>query len=145
MKYELTPIGYVDKKEDKPVQLLIDPKFWDATLNIEEFSHIYVIWWADGLDNPEGRSHLKGTPPVEGAETSGVFATRSPARPNPVCLSVVKIEEVDAIEKKIIVDQISANDGTPIIDIKPYMPSSDRVDNSRVPVWFRELEERYTK
>lgn len=145
MKYQVTPIGYVEKKEGKPVELLIDSRYWDAAFRIEEFSHLHVIWWADGLDNEENRSHLKGVPPVDGAELSGVFASRSPARPNVICLSIVKLEKVDNESKKLIVDQISANDGTPILDIKPYVPSSDRVDDARVPRWFRKLEKRYTK
>lgn len=145
MKFELIPIGRIEKKEGEPVSLIIEPKYWDATLRIEEFSHLHVIWWADGLDNPERRSHLKDTPPVEGAEMSGVFASRSPARPNLLCLSIVKLERVDPDSKKLVVDQISANDETPILDIKPYMPSSDRVDNAKVPEWFRNLAKRYSK
>lgn len=145
MKFELNPIGLVSKKEGEPVSLAISPKYWDAALRIEEFSHLHVIWWADGLDNPENRSHLKDVPPVDGAEMSGVFASRSPARPNLLCLSIVKLEQVNTDSKKLVVDQISANDGTPILDIKPYMPSSDRVDNARVPEWFRNLVKRYTE
>ncbi|MFW9964100.1 MAG: TrmO family methyltransferase [Candidatus Sifarchaeia archaeon] len=145
MKFDVIPIGHVEKKEGKRVQLLIKSKYWDATLRIDEFSHLHVIWWADGLDNKDNRSHLKDVPPVEGAEMSGVFASRSPARPNVLCLSIVKLLQVDNKSKRLIVDQISANDGTPIIDIKPYMPSSDRVDDARVPEWFIGLKKRYTK
>jgi len=145
LKYELNPIGRVDKKEGAPVFLVIEPQHWDAALRIELFSHLHVIWWADGFDNPEGRSHLKDIPPVEGAEISGVFASRSPARPNLLCLSIVKLEGVDSESNRLIVDQISANDETPILDIKPYLPSSDRVDNAKVPEWFRKLVKRYTE
>lgn len=145
MSFKLSPIGLVQKKEGEPVRLVISPKYWDATLRIEEFSHLHVIWWADGFDNSENRSHLKDVPPVEGAEMSGVFASRSPARPNVLCLSIVKLEKVDAQSNTLVVDQISANDETPILDIKPYMPSSDRVDKAQVPEWFRNLENRYTK
>lgn len=145
MKFELSPIGFVQKKEGEPVSLLIEPHYWDATLRIEEFSHLHVIWWADGFDNPEDRGHLKDVPPTEGAEMSGVFASRSPARPNLLCLSIVKLEGVDAKSRTLTVDQISANDTTPILDIKPYMPSSDRVDSARVPEWFMNLDKRYTE
>jgi tRNA-Thr(GGU) m(6)t(6)A37 methyltransferase TsaA len=144
MTFELRPIGRVVKKEGEPVSLVIKKDYWDATLRIEEFSHLHVIWWAEGLDNPENRSHLKDVPPIEGAEISGGFASRSPARPNLLCLAIVKLEKVDTASRTLIVDQISANDETPILDIKPYMPSSDRVDSARVPEWFRNLEKRYT-
>ena len=145
MHFEMSPIGFVEKKEGEPVLLLIRPEFWEATIRIEEFSHLHVIWWADGLDTPENRRHVKDVPPVEGAEMSGVFASRSPLRPNLLCLSIVKLERVDDDSRTLVVDQISANDGTPIIDIKPYMPSSDRVDDAHVPKWFDSLDKRYTK
>ena len=145
MQFELFPIGFVEKKEGEAVKLLISPDYWDATIMIEEFSHLHVIWWADGLDTPENREHVKGVPPVDGGKESGVFASRSPIRPNLLCLSIVKLERVDNEAKTLVIDQITANDGTPILDIKPYMPSSDRVDDAQVPVWFRNLEKRYTK
>ena len=145
MQFELSPIGFVEKKEGEPVQLIIRPEYWDATIRIAEFSHLHVIWWADELDTPENRKHVKGVPPAEGAKMSGVFASRSPIRPNLLCLSIVKLERVDNETKTLVVDQITANDGTPILDIKPYMPSSDKVDDARVPKWFRNLEKRYTK
>ncbi|MHA1949053.1 MAG: TrmO family methyltransferase domain-containing protein [Candidatus Thorarchaeota archaeon] len=145
MSFHLSPVGFVEKKENKPVRLKINSEFWDATIQIEKFSHLHVIWWADGLDDDTNRSHLKDVPPFEDAEMSGVFASRSPARPNLLCLSIVKLEKVDAESRALFVDQISANDGTPILDIKPYLPSSDRVDETRVPEWFRNLEKRYTK
>ncbi|MFW9811714.1 MAG: tRNA (N6-threonylcarbamoyladenosine(37)-N6)-methyltransferase TrmO [Candidatus Thorarchaeota archaeon] len=145
MLFELSPIGSVEKKDGETVQLLIHPEYWDATIRIEEFSHLHVIWWADGLDTPDNRKHLKDVPPADGAEMSGVFASRSPLRPNLLCLSIVKLEKVDNDRKVLVVDQISANDGTPILDIKPYMPSSDKVDDAQVPKWFRNLKKRYTK
>jgi tRNA-Thr(GGU) m(6)t(6)A37 methyltransferase TsaA len=145
MQFELSPVGFVEKKEGNPVHLVIRPEFWDATIRIEEFSHLHVIWWADGIDTPENRRHLKDVPPVDGAEMSGVFASRSPMRPNLLCLSIVKLMVVDSDTKSLVVDQISANDGTPILDIKPYMPSSDKVDDAQVPEWFGNLEKRYTK
>ena len=145
MHFEMSPIGFVEKKEGEPVFLLIRPEYWDATIRIEEFSHLHVIWWADGLDTPENRRHVKDVPPVEGAEMSGVFASRSPLRPNLLCLSIVKLERVDNDSRTLVIDQISANDETPILDIKPYMPSSDRVDGARVPKWFEGLDKRYTK
>ena len=145
MNMTLVPIGTVRKEEGEPVRLMIKPEYWEATLRIEEFSHIHVIWWASELDTPETRAVLSDIPPTEGAKLSGVFASRSPYRPNPVLLSIVRLESVDHDKTTLVVDQIDANDGTPIVDIKPYMPSSDRVDNARVAPWFSNLIKRYTK
>jgi tRNA-Thr(GGU) m(6)t(6)A37 methyltransferase TsaA len=145
MEFKIEPIGFVKKPKDGRILLGIDSKFWDATLEMDKYSHLHVIWWAVGLDTPENRHHLQGYPPHEGAPLSGVFATRSPARPNLVCLSIVKILNINHKQRTIEVDQIDALDETPIVDIKPYLPSSDRVDDAVVPEWFKDLEKRYTK
>lgn len=146
MHYEIRPVGRVDKSQDHTVRLIIEPEFWDATLGIEHFSHLIILWWATGRDTPETRSTLQGTPPrIEGAKLSGVFAIRSNARPNPICHTIVKIESVDTGNHSLIIDRIDANDDTPIIDIKPYLPSSDRVDDARVPPWFEGLTKRYSR
>ncbi|MGD9382020.1 MAG: TrmO family methyltransferase [Candidatus Thorarchaeota archaeon] len=145
MEFRIEPIGFVKKPEDGRIFLNIDSRFWDATLNIDKFSHIHVIWWATGFDMPEYRTHLQDVPPTEGAENSGVFASRSPARPNVLCLSIVKIVALNEENRVIEIDQIDAKDETPIVDIKPYLPSSDRVDDAVVPEWFKDLKKRYTK
>ena len=145
MEFKIEPIGFVKKPKDGRILLSIDSRFWDATLEMDEFSHIHVIWWALGLDLPENRTHLQDYPPHEGAPLSGVFASRSPARPNLVCLSIVKILNVNTEQRTIEIDQIDAMDETPIVDIKPYLPSSDRVDDAVVPEWFKDLKKRYTK
>ncbi len=139
-----TIIGHI-RKDDQQVKIVIENEFCDALLNLDLFSHIIVLWWISGHDNPRDRSILHVTPPVANAETSGVFAARSPVRPTPIGLSVVKILEVLYDECTIVIDQIDAHDETPVIDIKPYMPSSDRVDGARVPHWFENNIRRYSK
>lgn len=145
MELKATIVGYVRKKENAPIYLEINEKYWDATLQVDKFSHIIVLWWITGRDNNAARTNLQDFPPQPDAELSGVFASRSPARPTPIGLSIVAIEEIDERNHLIIIDQIDAFDGTPIVDIKPYMPSSDRVDNARVPPWFIDNVKRYTK
>jgi tRNA-Thr(GGU) m(6)t(6)A37 methyltransferase TsaA len=145
LEFKIEPIGFVKKLEDERIFLHIGARFWDATLNMDKFSHIHVIWWATGLDMPEYRTHLQDVPPSEGAELSGVFASRSPARPNLLCLSIVKLLSLNEDKRVIEIDQIDAKDETPILDIKPYLPSSDRVDDAVVPEWFKDLKKRYTK
>jgi tRNA-Thr(GGU) m(6)t(6)A37 methyltransferase TsaA len=142
---KLKQIGIV-RKTEKAAALQIEPEYWDATLNVDKFSHLIVLWWIDGRDNEEGRSTLVVTPRPAGGDLSarsGVFACRSPSRPNPIGHSVVAVIEVNDDENRIAIDRIDARDGTPILDIKPYMPSSDRVGNAAVPTWFEDLEFRY--
>ncbi|NHJ12715.1 MAG: S-adenosylmethionine-dependent methyltransferase [Candidatus Thorarchaeota archaeon] len=144
MSFILRPIGKVEKLEGKAPRVLIKEEFRPAMLNIDKYSHLHILWWATDRDTPEERQHVQGTPPREGAPLSGVFATRSPARPNPLCLTISRIEGLDEAEGILILDHMDARDGTPVLDIKPYLPSSDRVDDARVPPWFLNLVPRYT-
>ena len=65
----------------------------------------------------------------------GIFATRSPARPNPIALTTSEIINIDFNKGIIQVTSIDANDDTPVLDIKPYTPGFDRVETPGVPPW----------
>ncbi|MHA1935126.1 MAG: tRNA (N6-threonylcarbamoyladenosine(37)-N6)-methyltransferase TrmO [Candidatus Thorarchaeota archaeon] len=144
MKMLNTQIGTVIKENEIDIFLEINERFWDGTLQLDKFSHIIVLWWISQRDTPSDRSHMQDYPPYPGAELSGVFASRSPARPTPIGHSIVKVESINANDNRIQIDQIDAFDGTPIIDIKPYMPTSDRVDDAVMPSWFKDNISRYT-
>jgi tRNA-Thr(GGU) m(6)t(6)A37 methyltransferase TsaA len=145
MDYVATEIGRVRKPEDGSIFIEIGEKYWDATLQLTEFSHIIVLWWITGRDTTKDRSNLQNTPPKQDAPLSGVFASRSPSRPTPIGISTVAILGIDAATKRILIDQIDARDDTPVVDIKPYMPFSDKVDRARVPAWFHNNVARYTR
>jgi tRNA-Thr(GGU) m(6)t(6)A37 methyltransferase TsaA len=144
MDLTATKVGQVQKPDDGDAFIVIDPKFWDAVLQIDKFSHIIVLWWIDGRDNADDRARLQSTPPKPNAELSGAFACRSPARPTPIGLSVVRLLRVDNQRKRLYLDRIDARDLTYVVDIKPYMPSSDKVDDARVPEWFKDNHAYYT-
>jgi tRNA-Thr(GGU) m(6)t(6)A37 methyltransferase TsaA len=144
LTFNLRPIGHV-RKTDSSILLVIEKKFWDATTHLELFSHIIVLWWIDRMDTPEIRRTVLANPPRnKGPAASGVFACRSPARPNPIGHTIVKILSVDKQESCIHVDHMDADEGSPLLDIKPYLPSSDRVDNAVVAPWFENLQKRYS-
>ncbi len=133
---QLVPIGRVVLSGDRTAIRVFD-RFWPATLNVDRFSHIIVLWWISGCDNPDDRSVLRVTPMgSRNAPVSGVFACRSPLRPNPIGLSVVRLLATDETSHSLIIDRIDAHDETPVVDIKPYMPSSDMVASPTVPEWF---------
>ena len=91
-------------------------------------------------DNPQDRSNLLATPPrlAEHVET-GVFSCRSPARPNPIGLTKVRLLKVN--NNKLFIDRIDAIDGTPVLDIKPYLPGdSTPIDEIKLPEWFEHLK-----
>ncbi len=143
--FTLVPIGRIHKTDGGEIYIGLEDAYWPGTLNLDTFSHIIVLWWITGRDNRSDRDTLVVTPPSQnGAPRSGVFACRSPSRPNPIGHTIVAILEIDHAEHRIRVDHMDAFDGTPVVDIKPYLPSSDRVDNAVVPAWLQHLEPRYT-
>jgi len=134
-EYKLLPIGRVKAGPDG-FALEIAPEYRAALLGLDGFSHIQVLWWSHYLDTPEYRSVLEAEQPYKNAPARlGIFATRSPLRPNPICLSVAPVLSVDTENGLVIVPWIDAEDGTPILDIKPYHPSSDRIRDLRLPEW----------
>lgn len=103
---------------------------------IEGFSHLNLIWWFSDFDSDEFREELVTSKPYkQSPEEMGMFATRSPIRPNPIALTVIQIIFIDYENGVIEVGYLDANDGSPVLDIKPYTPSLDRVEEPEVPQW----------
>ena len=97
-------------------------------------------------DDEENRSVLEAESPYkQGPDTMGIFATRSPQRPNPIALSVAQILYIDHEAGVIYIAYADARQGSPVLDLKPYTPSLDRVEHPQVPDWCghwpRSLEE----
>jgi len=116
--------------------LEVEPEYIKGLAGLDGFSHVQVIWFFSGNDNPEGRAVLEVPRPYNTAPDSlGVFATRSPERPNPIALTTVDILHIDYEKGRIYVPYIDADDGSPILDLKPYIPSLDRVEKPVVPQW----------
>ncbi len=101
----------------------------DALRGLEDFSHIWLIWGFSEAERPEnkGWSATVRPPRLGGNARVGVFATRSPFRPNPLGLSCVKLEEIhsDRSPVSLTVSGIDMLDRTPVYDIKPYIPLAD--------------------
>lgn len=129
----LTFIGRVIKTDPNAAIEIFSP-YQKGLHGLTDFSHIFILYWLDQLDTPEARKTLQVHPRGDTANPlSGVFATRSPVRPNPVAITVT---ELRAIEDGIVyVGHIDAFEGTPIIDIKPYLPSGNRISQARVADW----------
>ena len=136
-KFHLTPIGLVCGS-DTQTRLKIDPAFTAAIEGLADFSHIIVVFWCHLTATAAHRGVLVHDKPyTQGPDRIGVLATRSPARPNPIALTTVEILSLDAAAGVIDVPYIDAEDGTPIIDIKPYHPSLDRIRMVGLPKWCR--------
>lgn len=141
----MQPIGYVRSpytntkeipkglgaKHDAEGVLEIGEEFAAGLQDIEGFSHLFVIWQ---FDRSEGYS-LVGTPPIDN-RPHGVFATRSPRRPNPIGLTVVEL--LSRQGGALRVRGVDMLDGTPILDIKPYLSSIPQEQIRRG--WLAEAE-----
>ncbi|MBQ0109969.1 MAG: tRNA (N6-threonylcarbamoyladenosine(37)-N6)-methyltransferase TrmO [Clostridiales bacterium] len=103
----------------------------DAFRGLEGFSHIWLIW-SFSEARRDGFSPTVRPPRLGGNERVGVFATRSPFRPNSLALSCVKIVAIETRDGKTVLKVAGADlkDGTPIYDIKPYLPYADRIENA---------------
>jgi tRNA (adenine37-N6)-methyltransferase len=126
------PKGPGAKHEAEGV-LEILPQFEAGLTDIEGFSHLFVLWVFDRSDGFE----LLGTPPIDD-RPHGVFATRSPRRPNPIGLTVVQLLRREGAS--LHVRGLDMLDGTPILDLKPYL-SSIPADTIRRG-WLSEAEAR---
>jgi tRNA (adenine37-N6)-methyltransferase len=129
--YTMKPIGFVRSPFTESSQipkglgaehraegvLELTTEYEAGLQDIEGFSHLYVLWVFDRADGYDLIAH----PPADNKQPHGVFATRSPRRPNPIGLSVVELLRRDA--RKLSVRGIDMLDGTPILDIKPYLSS----------------------
>ena len=109
-------------------RIVFEPEFRssDALKGIEEFDYLWLLWEFEGVASDKFTATVR-PPRLGGNETRGVFATRSPFRPNPIGLSNVKLERVEytADGPEIIVSGIDMRDNTPIFDIKPYLAYAD--------------------
>jgi tRNA-Thr(GGU) m(6)t(6)A37 methyltransferase TsaA len=114
----------------------LERRWLDATLGLAEYSHIQVLWWFNLTDIEEARTCLViDKPYLNGPDRVGVLATRGPVRPNPIAVTVCELIAIDEARARIEVAYLDAEDGTPVLDIKPYHPSSDRIRDVCMPAW----------
>lgn len=121
-------------KHDAEGVLKILPEFESGLFDIEGFSHLYVIWEFDRSTDYDLIAH----PPVDDGRPHGLFATRSPRRPNPIALTTVELLRRDGAN--LHVRGVDMLDGTPILDIKPYLSSIPEEKLRRG--WLAEAEAR---
>ncbi len=133
--YQVSPIGKINVKNEGTF-IELEPKYVPALQALDGFSHINVIWWFSDFDNKNLREVVETPRPYKKAPAiMGIFATRSPIRPNPIALTAAQIIHIDYTKGILQIAYIDANDGTPVLDIKPYTPSLDRVETPGVPEW----------
>jgi len=160
--YIIRPIGIVKSKADKEVlkysnkdikldfdvalsqgtdlkksEIIINQEYSDCLDGIEDFSHIIILFWTNKV--PNNARQIKKVHPagLKQIPIKGIFATRSPVRPNPICKTTVKL-----IERKgttLVVEGLDAIDNTPVVDIKPHLPFYDSPLNVKLADWMYQL------
>ncbi len=127
------PVGIVRRRGETAWIEVFGP-YRDAMLGLEGFSHIQVIFWFHENDTAEIRRTLRVHPRKDPSNPlTGVFATHSPKRPNLIGLTRCRITGIDG--SRIAIDAIDARDGSPVIDIKCFIPDVQPPEDVRVPDW----------
>lgn len=143
-KIALNPIGVVKNNVKAPrfgnfadeiSEIIVDKKFTGALDGIDEYSHVIIVYWMDKIKKYAIKHQPQGNPNVP---VVGIFACRCPGRPNPIAITTVKL--VWHRGNKIKVKGLDVIDNTPVIDIKPYWPQYDKVDNGIIPEWVSKLK-----
>lgn len=145
--FTLQPVGYIRSEYTETSQipkglgaehkatgvLEVLPEYEEGLLDIEGFSHLIVIW----LFHKSGEVHLSGIPPSDD-RPHGVFASRSPYRPNPIGLTVVELVRREG--RFLHLQGVDMLDGTPVVDVKPYLSGvpAERLRRG----WLAEAEAR---
>jgi tRNA-Thr(GGU) m(6)t(6)A37 methyltransferase TsaA len=140
----LEPVGFVKSEavgkevRDKNVvsRIVFRRELAEALEGIEDFSHLFILFWLHRMSD-EGRRVMKVHPRGRSdMPLLGIFATRTPHRPNPIGLTRVKLLNVEG--NVITVQGLDAYDGTPVLDIKPF-DSWDTTEDFKVPEWWKKL------
>jgi tRNA-Thr(GGU) m(6)t(6)A37 methyltransferase TsaA len=142
---QFAPIGFVHNAmhqahRDTPwdtivSEIEIEPRWREMLVGIADFSHLWVVFYLDRVTLPDSPfAHPCGSPDV----TVGRFATRTPSRPNPIGIRAVEL--LDVCAGRLRVRGLDALDGTPVLDLKPYIERGDAILNTRAPAWVA----RYT-
>jgi len=131
--YTIYPIGVIRKTEEA-AWIEIFANYRDALLGLEGFSHVHVLFWFHENDTPDLRRTLQVHPRKDSDNPlTGVFATHSPVRPNLIGLTRCRITRIEG--SRIAIDAIDAHDGSPVIDIKCFIPDAQPLTEVRLPKW----------
>jgi len=144
----LRPIGYVRNRIKEPMpdgwanvdsEVILRPELEPMLLNLTDYSHVIVVFWPHEVPDdvrgskPQLHPHDDDKNPL-----MGVLATRSQIRPNPILTSPVKLLSVKGTTLRV--RGLDAIDGTPVLDVKPYLPYYDAIVDARIPKWVEDAQ-----
>ena len=146
----LRPIGAVRNRIKEPMpsgwaevksRIVLRPELAEALLGLDGYSHVYVLFWPNQIPEDVRGSKPRLHPLDDPANPlQGVLATRSQIRFNPILVSVVRLLKVR--DNVLDVQGLDAVDGSPVLDVKPYIPHYDSIAEGRVPQWVEERASR---
>jgi len=146
MNFEPKQIGiirtpYIDKVPYQPLdedegdfRIIIDSKYNEGLYEIEKFHYIYVLYY---IHHVKRKVSMIVAPPWAGGKKVGLFASRSPVRPNPIGISIVRIKQI--VNNQIFTSSLDTFDGTPLLDIKPYIKDLDAKSDANYG-WIEKLQ-----
>jgi len=121
--------------DDEEFCIIINHQYTEGLSELGKFHYIYVIYYADRVVR---KVEMMVSPPWAEGKEVGIFASRSPVRPNPIGLSVVRIRNIN--ENKIYTSGLDVFDGTPLLDIKPYIKELDNKPDANYG-WIEEMND----
>ena len=145
----LVPVGFVQtdavgkevRNKNVVSKIVFREELSEALEGVEEFSHLFVLFWLHKIEGKE-REIMKVRPRGRAdMPLLGIFATRTPHRPNPIGLTRVKLLNIKG--NMVTVQGLDAFDGTPVLDIKPF-DSWNTTEDFKVPDWWMKLEKERT-
>lgn len=157
MKIEVSPIGYVETKcSDEEVssswplgvqgKIIIYPEYAEGLLGLEGFSHVIALAWLHKVSEDRRRvlrvrfrRFQRIGVKLEDLPEVGVFCSDSPHRPNPIAITILRLEKIEG--NILHVSNLDLYDRTPILDLRAYTPSHS-LNGFEVPAWYKELLEK---
>jgi tRNA-Thr(GGU) m(6)t(6)A37 methyltransferase TsaA len=124
-------------------QLIINPELVEILDGIDEFSHLMVLYWPHLI--PEDKRRVLKVHPLGSRDFPlvGTFATHSPARPNSILVTVVRL--LSRKDNVLEVTGLDALNGSPLLDIKPYLPERQEMKDVRMPEWMKQMRASFSK
>ena len=144
MEIKIKPIGLVKNNvkehrfgdwKNEISEISLNKEYEEALDGIEEYSHLNVVFWMDQVKTCKIKHRPQGN---EEVPVVGILACRCPARPNPIGITTVKL--LGRKDNKIKVIGLDVIDNTPVVDIKPYTPQYDKVEDAKTPEWIDKLK-----
>lgn len=137
---QINPVGQVSSRQDKKARIEIRPELAAALEGLAGFSHVWVLFWFHENDTARQRAILQVHPRRDPTNPlTGVFATRAPVRPNLIgftCCRIIRVEN-----NMLEVEGLDAREGSPVVDLKPYIPASDARPEAEVPGWVKKSKQ----